>query len=511
MVDELLGLFFAEFDSSKGLIVSCQAPENALSSQDKDILSPVLIPHSQLYGRTLSHSLLNSRLALAVTTHMEGPQYPRNGLLFNVGIVLFTETPSYSAPLLDKYAPLAHRLSKILSTMESETCFISNTSASKILPQILHQILSGLHKHSKCSVHLDAANVLHFARDRNPRLLQSYNISVSPSSCQNHSIFNSSKTKFTANQIQFSDVPVPLYNPAQMRDYISSHSKWMIQYTDLAIDCVICAMDGVQCIYSISETMSIDIEMVCSVVYSLLEFQLILIVDLFQYSNKYRLSASQFSSWLSCEMCRNSATHFVTQSTHLAHNTTPPVDSTAQNRIIKLYSILKPDQSIREMIRNEQSSNLSFSLTQNKDEVLWSPDDVIDPRRWILYGTATGIILRIRTFILWKGIDQSEEIQHQKQQIHEQNETVTSASTHHKQGHTRAVSFAHFGGFQDLKTTRFSHKPTRTVGGDRFELHELKLMDGTRSLEELALCLKRKPGDILRIAETHADCSIYSF
>ena len=85
------GVFFVEFDTRRGRIVSFQEPADAISSEEFDAISDYLIPKPTLCGRLIVVHV-PSRVVLCWPVCIEDERYERNAFLFSLGFVAFHTT-----------------------------------------------------------------------------------------------------------------------------------------------------------------------------------------------------------------------------------------------------------------------------------------------------------------------------------------------------------------------------------------------------------------------------------
>jgi len=209
-----------------------------------DSTSDFIITGNELTGNIVNLSAFNIHL-LTRPTVIHDKRYERNSLLFCVGFVLRrAEDPRPFRPLLSK-------LALALKRMELEAHFLSKHITRQQLQPLLDRILVSLN----CQ-HWETNLVIH-------------------SNVLNLKLFH--PPKYPATAVPDHAVPILLRRDWQVQLY-----DW-----DLAINWVVLHIDGVANARQISLKAEVDMEMVRNCLRVLKHHNIISVVDMFFYSNRY--------------------------------------------------------------------------------------------------------------------------------------------------------------------------------------------------------------------------------
>lgn len=232
------------------------------SAPDDDTDEPVKIPEGSLSifdscseyiitGSELSDKIVNLSThgihILTRPTIIANEKYERNALLFCLGFVLRrTEDPRPFRPALAK-------LADTLREMEIESQFLSaQKHGNDALQRLLEWALVSLNSASwECNLHLNSANVLNLKLFHPPKRL--------------------------AQPVADYAVPIFLRRDWQVMSY-----EW-----DLSINWVSLHIDGITNARQISKKAEVDMEMVQACLRVLRHHEVIALVDMFFYSNRY--------------------------------------------------------------------------------------------------------------------------------------------------------------------------------------------------------------------------------
>ena len=220
------------------------AADSATTTSIFDSCSDFIITGAELSGTIVNLSAYNMHL-LTRPTVIHDNRYERNSLLFCVGFILRrTEDPRPFRPLLSKLALTLKRL-------EMESHFLSNRSTRPEIQPLLDRLLvslNGTFWESNLVVHNNVLNLKLFHPPKYP---------VSP--------------------VADHKVPILLKRDWQIQMY-----DW-----DLAINWVVLHIDGVANARQISKKAEVDMEMVRNCLRVLKHHEVISMVDMFFYSNRY--------------------------------------------------------------------------------------------------------------------------------------------------------------------------------------------------------------------------------
>ena len=224
--------------------MATSAADSATTTSIFDSCSDFIITGAELSGTIVNLSAYNMHL-LTRPTVIHDKRYERNSLLFCVGFILRrTEDPRPFRPILSK-------LALTLKRMEMESHFLSNRSSRPEIQPLLDRLLVSLNGtlwESNLVVHNNILNLKLFHPPKYP---------VSP--------------------VADHEVPILLKRDWQIQMY-----DW-----DLAINWVVLHIDGVANARQISKKAEVDMEMVRNCLRVLKHHEVIAMVDMFFYSNRY--------------------------------------------------------------------------------------------------------------------------------------------------------------------------------------------------------------------------------
>ncbi|KAI1794580.1 NPR2-domain-containing protein [Ganoderma leucocontextum] len=220
-----------------------------------DDISKYVIPPKALCGRLVICATKSHRI-LGFPVRLDEESYPRNYFLYNVCFV-FERTADLSC-----YEPIARKVSRVLTSCERESGFLSSIQSVSAIPAILEQLYEDLNSYSETSIPIDQFN--------------SIELKIFP---------------FYPNPPPVKDwmVPLALINLTQRVE-----SNW-----DLTIVKVCPFIDGISHVSRIARLANCDPNLTRLAISHLLFYQVIMMIDIFQYSNMYTLRKSM--QWLADE------------------------------------------------------------------------------------------------------------------------------------------------------------------------------------------------------------------
>lgn len=288
-----------------------------------DEVSKYVIPQSPLCGRLVTCPTRDHRV-IGFPVELRG-NYSRNYLRYNVCFV-FNRSADLSC-----YEPVVRKVSRVLTSCEEEFGFLSNPKTSMQIHAILEQLYEDLNSYSETSILIDQFN--------------SIQLKILP---------------FYPNPPQVHDWQVPLA--------LINLKKRIEPNWDLTMVKVCNVIDGVSHVSRLAALADCDIELTRHAIAHLLHYQVIMMTDIFQFSNMYTLRRS--IQWLADE--RNvyeECGPYVT----LQGRQVPDWP-----RLLYLYSRLKPGKTVLEWMQEYQIEQLG-----------------IDVRRFTSFGVIKGFLRRV--------------------------------------------------------------------------------------------------------------------
>ncbi|KIY53935.1 nitrogen permease regulator 2, partial [Fistulina hepatica ATCC 64428] len=281
-------------------------------------------PHDELSGRLVTCATKHFRV-IGHPVALESQEYDRNLFRYNICFV-FERSADISC-----YEPIVRKVSRVLMSCERESKFLSSSNSSVVIHPILEQLYEDLNSYSETSIPIDKFN--------------SIELKIFP---------------FYPNLSAVEDwmVPVALIN-LQRR----VQENW-----DLTMVKIYEFINGVNHVSRIAHLADCDVNLTRQAITHLLFYQVIMITDIFQFSNMYTLRRS--IQWLANEAhIKEECGSYVAIS-----------QSEIQDwpRLLHLYSRFKSGKTVAEWMREYEVEKLK-----------------IDPRRFTSFGVIKGFLRRV--------------------------------------------------------------------------------------------------------------------
>ncbi|KAG0699675.1 nitrogen permease regulator 2-domain-containing protein [Suillus ampliporus] len=318
-----------------------------------DDISKYVIPPGELCGRLVICATRKYRI-IGFPVLLPG-NYKRNYFQYNVCFV-FERSADLSC-----YEPIVRKVSRVLTACEEESFFLSSSQSSPAMHAILEQLYEDLNSYSETSIQIDAFN--------------SIELKIFP---------------FYPNPPPVKDwqVPLALINlPKRIED------NW-----DLTMSKVCRYIDGVNHVSRIAHLADCDLELTRQAISHLLYYQVIMTVDIFQYSNMYTLRKNV--QWLADE-------------SHVKDECGPYVTKPGRAvpdwpKLLHLYSRLKSGKTV-----------LDWMETYNVHEL------GIDVRRFTSFGVIKAFLRRVHRWPILLPADTSSPTRRRRQSF---SSSVSNAS-----------------------------------------------------------------------------------
>ncbi|KAF9469160.1 nitrogen permease regulator 2-domain-containing protein [Collybia nuda] len=288
-----------------------------------DDISKYVIPPSQLCGRLVTCATKNHRI-IGFPVELRG-KYMRNFFRYNLCFVF--DRPAD----LSCYEPIVRKVSRVLSSCEKESGFLSNPDTALAIHPILEQLYEDLNSYSETSIPVDPFN--------------SIELKIFP---------------FYPNPPAVHDWMVPLA--------LINITKRVEDNWDLSMVKVCKYIDGTNHVSRIAHLADCDIAVTRKAISHLLFYQVVMTIDIFQYSNMYTLGKSV--QWLADEVhVREECGPYVTR---------PGNPIPDWPKLLRLYSRLKPGKTVLEWMEEHNVHQLG-----------------IDIRRFTSFGVIKGFLRRV--------------------------------------------------------------------------------------------------------------------
>ncbi|EDR14383.1 uncharacterized protein LACBIDRAFT_244738 [Laccaria bicolor S238N-H82] len=323
-------VFYAVFDVQQGPKIVYQVPEGliAVPAPSRTLfnfndISMYVIPPSPLCGRLVTCSTQRHRI-IGFPVELKG-HYKRNYFIYNLCFV-FDRGADLSC-----YEPVVRKVSRVLKSCEEESCFLSSPGTSPAVHAILEQLYEDLNSYSETSIPIDQFN--------------SIELKIFP---------------FYPNPPSVKDWMVPLA--------LINLSKRIEDNWDLTMAKVCNYIDGINHISRIAQLADCDISLTRQAISHLLYYQVIMTIDIFQYSNMYTLRKN--IQWLADEAhVKDECGPYVTK---------PGMEVPDWPKLLHLYSRLKSGKTIVEWMQEFKVEQLG-----------------IDVRRFTTFGVIKGFLRRV--------------------------------------------------------------------------------------------------------------------
>ncbi|PCH37993.1 NPR2-domain-containing protein [Wolfiporia cocos MD-104 SS10] len=288
-----------------------------------DDISKYVMPPSALCGRLVICATRKHRV-IGFPVELRGI-YERNYFRYNLCFVFERHAD------LSCYEPIVRKVSRVLTACEEESKFLSSEPTSPAIHAILEQLYEDLNSYSETSIPVNQFN--------------SIELKIFP---------------FYPNPPPVKDWMVPLA--------LINLTKRIKPNWDLTMVKVCQYIDGTNHVSRIARLADCDLDLTRQAIAHLLYYQVIMMIDIFQYSNMYTLRTS--IQWLADEPhVRDECGPYATK----------PGEAIADwPRLLHLYSRLKPGRTVREwMVEHDV------------------PSHGIDVRRFTSFGVIKGFLRRV--------------------------------------------------------------------------------------------------------------------
>lgn len=392
-----------------------------------DSCSEYIITGSELTGNLLNLSSHHMHV-LTRPTILEDERYERNSLLFCVGFVLRRAgDPRLFRPILSKWA-------MTLRDMELETHYLSTRRTRPLLQSHLDRMLVSLNSASReCYLQLTNAHHLSLRLFHPPR--------SPPAPVPDHAV-----PVLLRRDWQFQMVSRTMaLGCAQSFIVCSLASHWSQYDWDLAINWVICHVDGVRNARQISKIAEVDMEMVRACLRVLKHHGFVTLIDMFFFTNRYETlsSATQLLLQPDARLLTEAAAFCLRGNAPASHENSPSLNAGSPNdggrsllggsfRLILPASMTtttsNTDTVLQRVHRREDHSRVCLALgelynacsrtesigelwlailsgqTLRQVGVNWKKlFSLIDHRRFTTFGVVHGILRRVHQYPLYQG------------------------------------------------------------------------------------------------------------
>ncbi|KAJ3524319.1 hypothetical protein NM688_g8584 [Phlebia brevispora] len=312
---------------SRPLLSSGPSPQKRGVSSNRflfnfDDVSKYIIPPSALCGRLVKFATRKHRI-IGFPVELRG-KYERNYFRYNLCFVFDKKAD------LSCYEPVVRKASRVLTSCEEESAFLSAPQNSSAIYAILEQLYEDLNSYSETSIQIDKFNSIElkiFPFYPNPPPVKDWQVPLALIGL----------TKRIEPNWDLTVAKASILNP--VRSISDRHQ--------------ICPyIDGVNHVARIARLADCDLELTRQAISHLLYYQVIMMIDIFQYSNMYTLRKSV--QWLADEAhVREECGPYVTR---------PEMDTPDWPKLLHLYSRMKSGATVLEWMQEHKVQELGVDV-----------------------------------------------------------------------------------------------------------------------------------------------------
>ena len=325
----LKGLFYAQFDNEVGPQFVHVIPEGLLNESTIENVANYIFPKPELCGSLLTIRGTSKFKLMSCPLFIESSKYTRHRFTFAFGMVFFQEDD------VGPYGPVLRKISRFFHKLEQESNFLSSGAHGK-LGSLLLRILDDLLVRGECIVRV-----------------------VDP------------KT-FLALKLFPKPLDPPLFGDFQVPVLIKPLKKMVLKEWDLTIQRLEQHIDGKKFVKRIAIESGMDISIVRKALRQLLYYRVIIMIDVFQYSNYYCCTKKLIQLAENEALQRECRNEVIAVSTSMKNAPSFTV-------IFNLYASLHPAAPYGDFCVDHRTDLLG-----------------IDDQRLITFGIRYGLIRRIR-------------------------------------------------------------------------------------------------------------------
>mmetsp|Transcript_2979 Transcript_2979/g.4359 ORF Transcript_2979/g.4359 Transcript_2979/m.4359 type:complete len:422 (+) Transcript_2979:19-1284(+) len=250
---ELEAFCLCEFDNISGSVISFQYPEKKIDDKEFEPVSKFFITKMELCGRIVTCST-DQYFYLSIPQKINHKRYERNAFSFNFMFVFKKDPLGGPGELIVKrvMTPILKRLSSMFLELEEKYQFLTNPETRDSLPSIIREVRESLNTRKEVNLKIKTGDTT----------------------------LNQKRLDW-ATQKEVAIYDVPLFN--------SKAIQLGEGRIDLTVEKVIPYINGVNCVRHIAMEAQVDEVYVIQAMQQLLFFNRIVMVDIFQYSNQYKI------------------------------------------------------------------------------------------------------------------------------------------------------------------------------------------------------------------------------
>ncbi|KJE92625.1 hypothetical protein CAOG_03547 [Capsaspora owczarzaki ATCC 30864] len=261
-------IFFAEFHFITGPKITYQVPEGFIGQDVFDAIHEYIITKPQLCDKLISINAAGFTF-VGHPVAIENKKYERNALLFNLGFVFDAGVE------IKAFEPTIRKIAHYLYSMEIESEFIYKPESKSRIATIIQQMYIELNADRYSVIPVDDANTFH---------LKVVPLLPDPADVPDHK------------------VPI----------FIAERRRFASEAWDLTMQQILPHIDGINHVKRIAVLCDVDIELVRQCLQHLLYYGIIILIDIFQYGNRYSVT-SLVSKLASSALLQHQCASFIMQ------------------------------------------------------------------------------------------------------------------------------------------------------------------------------------------------------
>eukprot|EP00475_Leptophrys_vorax_P006246 TRINITY_DN13837_c0_g1_i1.p1 TRINITY_DN13837_c0_g1~~TRINITY_DN13837_c0_g1_i1.p1 ORF type:complete len:453 (-),score=109.56 TRINITY_DN13837_c0_g1_i1:70-1374(-) len=339
-MSELLGLFFAEFDNIVGPKVTHQVPDKFIASDVFTQVSDYIIPDNELCFKFITLNVEKCVIA-GYPVRIENKKYHRNQLLFNVGVVVKPEADT------GRFEPICRKLGETFKSLELENEYVFDQTKRAALPEILVQIFCDLKSNGECTTRFDSANIITL------KILPALD---PPGMIHDHEV----------------PILVKEINPP------------LVKFWDLTLHQILPFLDGTNHVKKIAKLANVDSSFVKTCLRQLVYYNLVKMIDIFQFSNIYRINKTEQLQKLYVDVeFQDSCLSYLSFKTQSLKGSKGAFDL-----VFSIFCQMSSRPRVSEIVRQNATGLQNFNLSI---------------KRIITFGLLNGIIARVHKYPVLTG------------------------------------------------------------------------------------------------------------
>lgn len=266
-------ILYSEFDDVKGPKIICQSPARHFNPAQCDVISSYILTGFETRETIIIFTTETGMKLMGFPVHLRNvSKYNRSKLLFNICFV-FNATSSSS---LQMFKPIVRKVGLFAKKLETQSSFLSDPTNKIRLQQTIKKIKANLNERQ--------GHFGHFLIPKTRTANRSEATAASSPQMFFLKLFPDQHRRFT-DQVAAHHVPVLTRRPEEVKAALRRTR------VSLVLKRILPMMDGCRFAKQIAIDMDVQLDCVLHALRQLLYYGCICIVDMFQYTNIYRVTS----------------------------------------------------------------------------------------------------------------------------------------------------------------------------------------------------------------------------